>query len=177
MYNATTVVHLTYLRMAMENSAEALTSNFPEFQYDDAHGKLRRIAIDELVKTQSTIQRSPKLQQRGKPATLIERSSKPAFERLQEESYDQYVERAGLEAALRGVATKDVIYPPIETNVTYWELDGTHFVYISDLMIGEFTNDNVLMRVSLDFTAKAQLERIIPGLRLLCTPFYGAVLA
>jgi len=124
---------------------------------------LLRILHDELELTRQTMLRSPVLRERGKPAVLrdfflVLRDE----ERAHNEDYRRLIEYLAASA-------QD------DETVTYWRLDVTELVYVADSRIGRLTNDTVLTKVSLDFAPQRDLEEIIQGLRILRTPFYGAV--
>lgn len=150
------------------------------FPYDDEtddgeeHATLRTIAIDELASTHLTIERFPKLKARGIPTKYGPSIGEPLIQREDEETSAQYMERVGVEAAKRGVSTNELLYPIVSSETRYWELDGTKFVYAEDFQIAKFDDTGTLIGVSLDLVSKRDLEEIIQGLRLLCTPFYGA---
>lgn len=142
-----------------------------EHDGDEDYRKLYAIAVDELALTYHAINRSPKLRARGKDGQCYRQ---PVVPRNYDETSGQYIERVGVEAAKRGVSTKDLLYPTVIESVKYWELDGTNLVYCADCWIGQFESEGVLKQLELDCAASSQLEDIIPDLRLLRTPFYGA---
>lgn len=124
---------------------------------------LLRILHDELELTRQTMLRSPILRERGKSAVLrdlflVLRDT----EKAHNEDYRQLIEQLAESA-------------PDDEPVTYWQLDVTELVYVADSRIGRLTNDTVLTNVSIDLAPQRDLEEIIQGLRILRTPFYGAV--
>lgn len=141
---------------------------------DEEHGKLVRIAIDELVKTHQMIERSPKLKDRGQPGMksklLLEIEDLPRHEN---EDWDDYLDRIEIEGEKRG----EPFIMSSSEEITYWQLDNTNFVYIEGCRIGTFSEwGGEIIEYPLTYGPKPILEEIIPSLRLLRTPFYGAVL-
>ncbi len=130
---------------------------------DEEREPLLAIIHDELELTRQAILRSPILRGRGQSAIL--RDILLAL-RNDKQGWNEDFKDLGL--WLEEHARDDEI-------VTYWTLDVTELVYIADSRLGRLENGQILTKASLNSESLQSLEEIIQGLRLLRTPFNGAV--
>jgi len=152
---------------------DEINALYDALEMDEEHAKLRRIVLDELIETQKVMARSPMLQAKGK--SVNRRTLAPEFDGLpieEGEDWYDYLDRVEAEGERRGAP---LVQPWIIEKVTCWELTSGRYLYTEGQWIGTIENDE-LRYVSLDFAAKPALEIIIQDLRLLRTPFNGAVL-
>ena len=141
---------------------------------------LLAIIESELEATQTTIEKSPVLKSRGVAAICKDWQFRIDIAREvnihEGETIDDFVRRMRDEATERGYSSvADMMIESTEEDVVYWRLDVTRFVYVADRRIGHVNDDGYIDPVMVHQESLRDLEEIIQGLRLLRTPFNGAV--
>lgn len=148
---------------------------------DEEREPLLAIIETELSSVQATIEKSPQLKNRGVAAVCKHWQFRLDIARdvtnmLEGESIDEFVVRMKREADNRGYSgVRDMMIEPTQEDVVYWQLDVTRFVYVGHRRIGLVNDAGDVKPIIVHQESLRDLEEIVQGLRLLKTPFNGAV--
>lgn len=163
-----------------EDIRRSLEEYLAEQGSDEDRERLLAIIADELEQTQITIEQSPVLRGRGQSAICHDQRYRIDVMReldiLPDETIDDYTRRMWDESVKRGYTNvQDMMIENTQEDVIYWTLDVTDRVYIANRRIGYIEEDGTMRNSAIHLESQRDLEEIIQGLRLLRTPFNGAV--